>query len=186
MVARGELTASSILHFPSCYNDFMNKGLLIGIIVVVLVGVGLIFFFTSGPVSAPAPQGSTTTNPASTDGSTPSGNQATTGDAAQTTSSAPSTAPAPQSFTVHGDDLTADLTNITVPKGTPVSITFFVNVADTYHGGLDFRSSVLNTGTILPGAQKTITFTADQSFSFTPYWPASNVAKPYKINITVQ
>jgi|GEM_PF-1631445 len=94
--------------------------------------------------------------------------------------------PAPQSFTIHASDESADLTNISVPSGTKVTITFFVNQTGTYYGGLDFRSSVLNTGTIATGQSKSISFTATSSFSFTPYWPASNVAKPYKININVQ
>jgi len=101
------------------------------------------------------------------------------------TNDSPNT-PAPQNFTIHASDESADLTNITVPKGTPVTITFFVNTQGTYYGGLDFRSSVLNTGTIKVGESKTISFNANQSFSFTPYWPASNVAKPYKITIVAQ
>lgn len=102
--------------------------------------------------------------------------------AANATSAA---APAAQHFTVNGNDATADLKTIAVAAGTPVTITFGADAGTTYHGGLDFRSSVLNTGTITPGTTKTVSFTATKSFSFTPYWPATNIAKPYTIDIVV-
>jgi hypothetical protein len=98
---------------------------------------------------------------------------------------APASAPAAKHFAVNGNDASADLTTLTVKKGTPVSITFGADAGTTYHGGLDFRSSVLSTGTITPGSTKTVSFTADSSFSFTPYWPSTNIAKPYKINVVV-
>jgi len=85
-----------------------------------------------------------------------------------------------------GNDSSGSPTTITVSKGDVVQITFQAQASGTYHGGLDFRSSVINTGTISPGSSKTITFTAADSFAFTPYWPATNIAKPYKINIVVQ
>lgn len=92
----------------------------------------------------------------------------------------------PKSFAVNGSDNGADLTTITVAAGTPVTITFGADENGTYHGGLDFRSSIVNTGTIAPGSSKSVSFTATKSFSFTPYWPATNIAKPYKINVVVQ
>lgn len=91
-----------------------------------------------------------------------------------------------KSFTIHANNNTADLTTITVSKGTLVQITFSVNAENTYHGGLDFRSSVLNTGTITPGNSKTVSFTASNSFIFTPYWPLTDIQKSYAINIVVQ
>lgn len=91
-----------------------------------------------------------------------------------------------KSFTVHGNDTAADLKSITVAKGTPVTITFGADAQGTYHGGLDFRSSVVSTGPIAPGSTKAVSFTADKSFSFTPYWPSTNIAKPYTINVVVQ
>jgi len=119
----------------------------------------------------------------------------TTQDAAQTpsvttktTTTVTTTAatPAVQHFTVNGNDETADLKTITVPAGTKVSITFGADAGTTYHGGLDYRSSVVSTGTIVPGSTKTVSFTATKSFSFTPYWPASNIAKPYTIDVVVK
>lgn len=105
----------------------------------------------------------------------------------EATSSSPlSPSPEPRSFTVNANDSTADLTDISVPKGTPVTLTFNVSITGTYYGGLEFRSSVVSTGSIGPGAAKTVLFTADTPFSFTPYWPTSNVVKPYRINILIQ
>jgi cytoskeletal protein RodZ len=91
-----------------------------------------------------------------------------------------------QSFSVTGSDTKASLTSITVAKGTPVTITFTVDANNTYHGGLDFRSSVISTGTILPGKSKSVSFTATTSFAFTPYWPATNTKKPYVISVLVK
>lgn len=109
----------------------------------------------------------------------------------QTTTTAPPPNPAPvqaqvQSFTITADDSGAAPAEITVAKGTIVDLTFSVSSSNVYKGGLDFRSSVVNSGTIYAGSSKTVAFTATQSFSFTPYWPASNVAKPYTIRVTVQ
>ena len=102
------------------------------------------------------------------------------------TSATGPTAPAAQHFTVNGNDETADLKTITVPKGTPIRITFGADAGTTYHGGLDFRSTVVSTGAISPGSTKTVSFTVEQSFVFTPYWPATNVAEPYTISVIVQ
>ena len=91
-----------------------------------------------------------------------------------------------QTFSVAADDNGATPAAITVPKGAIVQITFNVAATNVYYGGLDFRSSVVNSGTVYSGQSKTISFTANESFSFTPYWPASNIAKSYTINVTVQ
>lgn len=96
------------------------------------------------------------------------------------------TTPSPRSFTVNASDTGADLTTISVAKGTSVTITFKADPNTTYYGGLDFRSSVVNTGTVASGGSKTVTFTANTSFSFQPYWPSTNTAKPYTIDINVQ
>lgn len=109
-----------------------------------------------------------------------------TGSSSVKAAAAQPSAPQAQSFVIHANDGGADLKNVTVPKGTPVTITFNVSSTGTYYGGLDFRSSVVNTGTIAPGSSKAITFTAQSSFSFTPYWPASNIAKPYQIVVTIE
>ncbi len=147
----------------------------IAIVVVIILGAGLWWF-----TSAKSAQTTTTQTPAVTT----SDNSTTTTAIPTTAASAP--AATSQSFKVNGNDATTDLKTITVAKGTNVSITFGADAGTTYHGGLDFRSSVISTGTITPGSTKTITFVADKSFSFTPYWPATNIAKPYTINVIVQ
>lgn len=96
------------------------------------------------------------------------------------------TTPSPKSFTVNASDTGADLTTISVAKGTSVTITFKADPNTTYYGGLDFRSSVVDTGTVPSGGSKTVTFVAGQSFSFQPYWPSTNTAKPYTIDINAQ
>lgn len=97
----------------------------------------------------------------------------------------PSAQIAPASFTVSADDNGATLTNIHVIKGQQVKITFRINAKNVYHSGLDFRSSVVNTGAIPPGQSKTIGFTAGQSFDFTPYWPLSSIKKAYLVHVIV-
>lgn len=101
-----------------------------------------------------------------------------------TQASAPT--PAIQNFSITADDSTATPLEISAAKGAIVEITFNVSSSNVYHGGLDFRSSVVNSGTVLSGQSKTISFTATQSFSFTPYWPSTNIAKGYTIKVTVQ
>ncbi len=91
-----------------------------------------------------------------------------------------------QAVSISADDTNATPNMIMVPAGTIVEITFKVASSNVYYEGLDFRSSVVNSGTINAGASKTISFTAKNSFDFTPYWPASGVAKNYKISVVVQ
>lgn len=90
-------------------------------------------------------------------------------------------------FTIKANDDGADHENISVMKGAKVSLTFTVDQQGVYHGGLEFKSidPSIDSGAIAPGDSKTITFTADKSFSFQPYWYASQVKKDYLINIKV-
>ncbi len=94
--------------------------------------------------------------------------------------------PAQKNFTVNANDNSANLTTITASKGDIVSIKFNVAANETYHGGLDFRSPNLSTGTIVTGSSKTVSFTATNSFTFIPYWPATNIQKPYVIKVQVE
>jgi len=155
------------------------------VVVIIVLLAGAWYFFSQqavAPTTATSTPAQTTTTAAPTQtAATPSASAPST----VTTVTTTTTAPTPQHFTVNGNDTTADVMTITVKKGTPVSITFGADATGTYHGGLDFRSSVLNTGTIAPGATKTVSFTADQSFVFQPYWPATNIAKPYHISVVV-
>lgn len=78
---------------------------------------------------------------------------------------------------VEGDDAGLYPPTVIVANGATVQLTFQVRAQGVYYGGLDFRSEKFTTGTILPGGQKTVTFTADASFPYASYWPASGVKK---------
>ena len=88
-------------------------------------------------------------------------------------------------FTINANDDSADVTTLNVAKGKKITVTFKVDENGVYHGGLEFRSGVVNSGPIKPGASKTVTFTANQSFNFTPFWYQSNVQKGYLIVVKV-
>jgi hypothetical protein len=94
--------------------------------------------------------------------------------------------PDPVTVIIFANDITANPKTITAEKDTQVTLIFQVDSKNVYFGGLDFRSPVINTGTINAGQSETVTFTALASFEFTPYWPASQVAKDYQINIVVE
>ena len=66
---------------------------------------------------------------------------------------------------------------IRVPKGARVILEFRVRELGVYFGGLDFRSDVFKTGTVLPGQSKKVEFIAERSFEFTSWWPASERLK---------
>lgn len=169
----------------------MKTAYWIGAAVVAIIIVVLAVKLVGSSAGTPEENASSTNDMQTMSTSSMSGMSASdqTNTATPATNGAPATsaaAPAAQHFTVNGNDATADLKTITVAAGTPVSITFGADAGTTYHGGLDFRSSVVNTGTIAPGSTKTISFTATKSFAFTPYWPATNIAKPYTINVVVR
>ncbi|HTL39754.1 MAG TPA: hypothetical protein VL306_02995 [Methylomirabilota bacterium] len=90
-----------------------------------------------------------------------------------------------QSFSVTADDNGATPLEITIPQGTIVDLTFVVSAQNVNFGGLEFKSSVANTGVIQPGASKTVAFTANDSFVFTPYTSSSTIARPYTVKVTV-
>ncbi|SRR6266568_2609722 len=91
------------------------------------------------------------------------------------------------SFTINANDSSADHETISVTKGANVSLTFMVDTNGVYHGGLEFKSTSpqIDSGGIAPGSSKTVTFTADHSFTFQPYWYQSGVKKDYLITIAV-
>ena len=166
-------------------------------VLIYLVGAGVVyalvyFVFIKGLYSSPKSSSSsnnpyssssqTTTKPIPTN-SQPSTPQNTT--PPPSNSNPPANMNSSASFTITADDNGADKESISVAKGTTVSLTFKVKDNTVYHGGLDFRSNSVSTGTIAPGQSKTIQFTAGQSFKFIPYWPSSNIQKGYTISINV-
>ena len=158
------------------------------VVVIVIVAVGLWWYGSAmqspSALGTPSPTPSVSGTPVPSSAPTATPAPGATPKTAQ--SPAANATPAPKSFTVNGNDSTADVEMIMVAKGTPVTITFGADAQGTYHGGLDFRSSVVSTGPIAPGSTKTVSFTANSSFSFTPYWPSTNIAKPYTIQVMVQ
>ena len=81
-------------------------------------------------------------------------------------------------FTVEGDAIGLYPSILTVNRGDMVKITFKVRNEKVYYGGLDFRSDIWgDTGKVLPGQETTVGFTAQDSFTYTSYWPATNKLK---------
>lgn len=66
---------------------------------------------------------------------------------------------------------------LTVARGSKVRIKFIVREKSVYLGGLDFRSSKFETDTVKPGGTVVVEFTADESFTFSSYWPLVSVKK---------
>ncbi len=148
------------------------------------------------PAPAPTPAVIPTASSKSTaQTNSPAGGSSPTSTPALPPATPPPAAPAPvvtpppqptiDTFNISADDQGASMGSLAVKKGDTVKITFNVKPTGVYYGGLDFRSSVINTGTIFSGQSKTISFIGESSFSFTPYWPASNIAKSYTINVQV-
>lgn len=171
----------------------MKTSSIVSLVAVVVVVLGGAYWFVQrGPsVATPNYRPVTTTVPTQPSSATQTSPAQTSSSTSQVTAqhvgtSSAATTPKPQNFSVQASDTKANLTTITVAKGTLVAITFSVDANNTYHGGLDFRSSVVNTGTILSGKSKTISFTAATSFVFTPYWPSTNTKKPYTISVVVK
>jgi hypothetical protein len=89
-----------------------------------------------------------------------------------------STQPQAFEFTLEADDFGFyPQSTIEVPKGAKVKITFVVRNSNVYYGGLDFRSPKFETRQVRPGEKATVEFVADESFTFTSYWPLSGVQK---------
>lgn len=132
-----------------------------------------------GPAPTPAPAGQPSPTPSPTPVPAP----------APSPTPAPTPVPPPppvESYSVSADDYSVIPGTISVKAGTKVNLTFNVKSTNVYYGGLEFRSSVVNTGAIPPGGSKTVAFTAQNTFEFAAYWPASNVDKGYRLLITVK
>ena len=87
-------------------------------------------------------------------------------------------APAMQTITLDADDYGFYPSgDIRVPRGAHVMLTFNVRTTNVYYAGLDFKSPYFTTQRIDPGQSTTVEFTANESFEFKSYWPASGVLK---------
>ncbi|OHA48675.1 MAG: hypothetical protein A2806_00925 [Candidatus Terrybacteria bacterium RIFCSPHIGHO2_01_FULL_48_17] len=87
------------------------------------------------------------------------------------------TGPQIVSYIVEADDNGLYPATISVPRDATVNLTFKVRSTNVYYGGLDFRSTKFVTSSVPPGGETTVTFTADATFTYTSYWPASGVKK---------
>lgn len=84
----------------------------------------------------------------------------------------------PQKFTIEADDYGFYPSgDVSVAKNSNVEITFKVRNTNVYYGGLQIKSEKFDTGSIAPGGEKTVSFVADKTFTFTSYWPLSGVKK---------
>jgi len=141
----------------------------------------------------------TTTTPKVTSNNQPSASKATTQTQATsspatstTTPTAPApkatTTPSPLNATVNANDDSASPETISASNGQTVNITFNVEEQGTYHGGLEFKSTdpAIDSGPIAMGSSKVVSFTANKSFKFTPFWYASSVQKDYFVTVNVQ
>src|SRR4051812_39812610 len=101
----------------------MKSGHIIGIIAILIIGGGIVWYM-AGVTPAAAPTQDTTGTASTTgmeQGTAPTTGTVTTKTTTTTTTSPSGTAAAPaaQHFTVNGNDQTADLKVITVAPGTP-------------------------------------------------------------------
>lgn len=149
-----------------------NSKIILGVVVVIIIvsAVALAMHHSKMTASTSSSQPATTTPPASST-TTPSSSSTST-----------------TNISITANDSSASQTDITVNKGAKVNLTFKVDSDGVYHGGLEFKSTdpAIDSGGIKPGDSKTISFVADKSFSFTPYWYESGVKKDYMINVNVQ
>lgn len=180
----------------------MSKTLVPIIAIVVVVG-GIILLTKDKPASdmpvntdgttatstiPTTPAKATTTKPKTPKPATPAPTTPT--DTTPTTPEEETQAPNPNPETlvisIHASDTTANLKVIEANKGDEIRLTFIADPRDNYHGGLEFRSPTMDPVKVMNNQSKMITFTADESFSFTPYWPGTDNAKPYTIDIIVK
>jgi hypothetical protein len=183
----------------------MSKTVLSIIAIVIVIGAIILLTNKKSPAPTDMPTDSTTT------GQTPSPAASVTKPikkpSAQTTPTTPAPttdepttpdttpsddtdtdAPAPQVIvtSVHASDTTADLKVIEANKGDTVKLTFIADPRNNYHGGLEFRSTTMDPVKVMTGQSIMVSFVADETFSFTPYWPGTETKMPYTIDIIVK
>jgi hypothetical protein len=166
--------------------------LFIGIVVIVLVAFGgYALTRKQGPPPEPSPEiteetPSPTALPATASPPTDTGAPEATLPPASETPVPTSTGPATEAFSITADDDTYTPSGpIVVTAGSTVTIRFHVSAENVYYGGLEFRGGPVDSGTIKPGGNATVSFTATEDFTITAYWPASGVIK-YRIPVIVQ
>ncbi len=86
------------------------------------------------------------------------------------------------SFTIEGDDAGLYPSTITVPRATAFRLTLDTRPTGVYYGGLEYRSSLFDGGSVMtaPGVAITVNITSPAtpgSIPISSYWPASGVLK---------
>ena len=149
------------------------RNIIIGVIIVVVLGGGAYAISQKDSSKEDKPTSSTQPTDSSQD---------------EKSEASESNSGSPLNVTVTANDNTASPDTINAAKGQTVNLTFKITNEGTYYGGMQFKSTdpSLDTGTIPGGGTKTITFTADKSFKFTPYWPQSSVQKDYFVTVNVK
>ncbi|HWB38692.1 MAG TPA: hypothetical protein VG604_00430 [Candidatus Saccharimonadales bacterium] len=152
----------------------MKTGAIVAVVVVIL-GIG--GFALAGHKSTPKKSSDNSSNESGTSnsGTNTSGNTPSSGTTVGRTD-----------FTINANDESADTESINVRKGDTIKITFKVDTSEVYHGGLEFKSDVVSSKPIKPGDSDTVSFVADKSFDFTPFWYQSNIQKDYLIHVNVE
>jgi outer membrane biosynthesis protein TonB len=99
------------------------------------------------------------------------------------------TAPPPaspeKSFSITANDQQATPSMVVANKGDKVNLTITLGTTNVYQFGLEFRGGSINSGTIMPGASKTFSFTANSTITLNAYWPSSGVQKTASIMVHV-
>ncbi|MBI3032999.1 cupredoxin domain-containing protein [Candidatus Woesearchaeota archaeon] len=82
-------------------------------------------------------------------------------------------------FVISADEKQFNPDSITVKKGSKVKINFNFNDDHIYFGGLDIKSEYFNLKYKKSDKikTKTVEFTAEKTFSYSGYWPATNAKK---------
>ncbi len=178
----------------------MSKKLIPIVVLVVAAVIVVLLVGKKAPVSTDTPVDTGTTENATTTPAKPAktvkkSSITTTIPAAPTEPSEESEedeeAPAPTKpmtvvSTVRVNDERVDISTIEANKGDTVRLTFIADARNNYHNGLEFRSDVMEPVRVLNGQSMMITFVADESFAFTPYWPGFINPLPYKIDVVVK
>lgn len=97
----------------------------------------------------------------------------------------PSSVPRGKLVTIDVNDFEAGMYQVDVKKGVKVSLTINVVNFNVSRGGLDFRSSKVSTGIILPGQSKKVEFLMEADLVFTPHYADSGLTAPYTIKFNL-
>jgi len=82
-----------------------------------------------------------------------------------------------KSFDITATSSSFSPATVNVDSGDVVTLNFSVPTIDDYCCGLEVRSSKFSTVAVAKGSSNSVSFTADTSFTFSSYWPASSVHK---------